>query len=52
VIVKRKYKKGLGFNKYYITKPEQVMAGVISTAPYKNWQEWLDSEESKKVMGN
>lgn len=31
---------------------EQVMAGVISTAPYKNWQEWLDSEESKKVMGN
>ena len=27
------------------------MAGVISTAPYKNWQEWLDSEESKKSDG-
>ncbi len=32
-------------------RSEQVMAGVISTAPYKNWQEWLDSEEGKRVIG-
>jgi hypothetical protein len=29
---------------------EDVMAGVISTAPYKNWQEWLDSEEGKRII--
>jgi hypothetical protein len=29
---------------------DEVMAGVISTSPYKNWQEWLDSEEGKKVI--
>jgi hypothetical protein len=30
---------------------EQVMAGVICTSPYKNWQEWLNSEEGKRVVG-
>lgn len=30
---------------------DEVMAGVLSTAPYKNWQQWLDTEEGKRVMG-
>ena len=23
---------------------DEVMAGVVSTAPYKNWQEWLEGK--------
>lgn len=30
---------------------DEVMTGVISTALYKNWQEWLDTEEGKRVIG-
>lgn len=46
---KRKYKKGLGFNKYYITKSEQVMAGTYKVRTYNEWEELLNGDLGKQI---